>query len=256
MSYQSDKFRSSKQDQTPYLFHFTSGTTAQAKANLRSILEQKKLVSGSADCICFTASPITQIGSFFDTKVNRTNQPMYQPYGIAFARDTMIRTYGAKNVIYGDKIDEAALASLGLDWRFVHLDVDTDDFEWLREWRTHGKVFDFSNFPIEDILVITPTEAELHELIVEEDIDYSYDFDPYTGEAYPDVFEVYNRKWRGMSLERISFNQFKNDYAISAFTQDQIIGADMFDDVAEECKRQFDRFCETMRAAKMPPFVL
>lgn len=256
MSYQSDKFRSSKQDQTPYLFHFTSGTPAEAKVKLQSILEQKKLVSGSTDRICFTASPITQIGRFFETKVNRTNQPMYQPYGIAFARDTMIRTYGAKNVIYGDRNDEAALASLGLDWRYVHLDVDTDDFEWLREWRTHGNVFDFSNFPMEEILVITPTESVLHELIVEEDIDYSYDFDPYTGEAYPDVFEVYNRKWRGMSLERISFNQFKNDYAISTFTQSQIIGGDMFDDIAEEGKRQFDRFCESMRAAKMPPFVL
>lgn len=59
-----------------------------------------------------------------------------------------------------------------------------------------------------------------------------------------------------MPLERISFNQFKNAYAISAFTQDQIIGGEMFDDIAEEGKRQFDRFCKTMRAAKMPPFVL
>lgn len=256
MSYQSDKFRASKQDQTPYLFHFTKGGSAQAMANLRNILEQKKLTTNKRDYICFTASPITQIGNFFETKVNSTNQPMYQPYGIAFSRDTMIRTCGAKNVIYGDKVDEQALKRIGLDWRFEQLDVDAYDFEWLREWRIYGREFDFSNLPLEEILVITPTESDLHNLIVEEDIDYSVDIDPYTGEVYPDVFEVYNRKWRGMSLERIAYNEFNNDYAVSAFTQTQIIGEDMFDDIAEEGKRQFEKFCKTFRKAKMPPFKL
>lgn len=84
MSVKSDKFRIKKLDQSPYLFHFTSGTESEAKGKLKSILTEKKLRARNDDYICFTASPITQVGDFFLTKVNRTNLPMYQPYGIGF----------------------------------------------------------------------------------------------------------------------------------------------------------------------------
>lgn len=60
----SDKFRSSKRDQSPYLFHFTSGSEIEAKETLKTILEEKRLRSLTKDYICFTASPITQLGQF------------------------------------------------------------------------------------------------------------------------------------------------------------------------------------------------
>jgi len=37
-------------------------------------------------------------------------------------------------------------------WRFLKLDVDTYDYEYLREWRVPGKEFDFSGFPREHII--------------------------------------------------------------------------------------------------------
>ena len=95
--------------------------------------------------------------------------------GIAFSRDTMIRTCGVKNVIYGDKAEELALKRIGLDWGYEPLDVDAYDVEQLREWRIYGKELDVCNFPLEEMLIITPTESDLHDLIVQKDIDYTVD---------------------------------------------------------------------------------
>lgn len=96
----SDKFRRTRLDQTPYLFHFTKGTKKEGKESLYSILNQEKLISKKDDFVCFSASPITSIHKFFETKVNSTNLPMYQPFGIGFSRDLLIKEYGARNVIY------------------------------------------------------------------------------------------------------------------------------------------------------------
>ena len=68
-----------------------------------TILLEQRLISKAKDYICFTASPITQVGDFFETKVNKTGEPMYQPYGIGFSRDILIKEYNAQNVIYGKK---------------------------------------------------------------------------------------------------------------------------------------------------------
>ena len=96
----SDKFRRTRLDQTPYLFHFTKGTKKEGKESLYSILNQEKLISKKDDFVCFSASPITSIHKFFETKVKSTNLPMYQPFGIGFSRDLLIKEYGARNVIY------------------------------------------------------------------------------------------------------------------------------------------------------------
>lgn len=106
MSASSDKFRTKKLDQSPYLFHFASGTVDEAKNILKNILEEKRLRSLTKSYICITASPITQVGDFFQTKVSGTNQPMYQPYGIGFSRDLLIKYFGVKNVDYGDEADD------------------------------------------------------------------------------------------------------------------------------------------------------
>lgn len=238
MSISSDKFRTKKRDQSPYLFHFTSGNEYEAAEILKTILQEKKLKSKKNDYICFTASPITQVGEFFETLVNRTGQPMYQPYGIGFSRDILISKYGAKNVIYGDEADEKAVAKSGLCWRFLKLDVDSYDFEWLREWRVPGKDFDFSEFPKEHIIVIAPTDDKLLDFVTRDYYVQTWDYDENTGKKFDDWVEMYDRSWKGLSLESIRDQNFVDDYQVSGSTITQIIGADMFEEVSEQMSRK------------------
>ncbi len=238
MSKSSDKFRMKKRDQSPYLFHFIKGSLGVAEATLKTILAEKRLISKQNDYICFTASPITQVGDFFETLVNRTGQPMYQPYGIGFSRDILIRNYGAKNVIYGDEEDEKRVIVSGMGWRFLKLDVDEYDFEWLREWRTPGKVFDFSGFPKEHMIVIAPTDDKLLNFVTRDYCVKSWDYDEHTGEQFEDWVEAYDRCWKGSSLETIHNMNFVDDYQVSGSTVTQIIGADMFEEVTEQMSRK------------------
>lgn len=238
MSISSDKFRTKKRDQSPYLFHFTSGNEYEAAEILKTILQEKKLKSKKNDYICFTASPITQVGEFFETLVNRTGQPMYQPYGIGFSRDILISKYGAKNVIYGDEADEKAVSKCGLCWRFLKLDVDSYDFEWLREWRVPGKDFDFSEFPKEHIIVIAPTDDKLLDFVTRDYCVQTWDYDENTGKKFDDWVEMYDRSWKGLSLESIRDQNFVDDYQVSGSTITQIIGADMFEEVSEQMSRK------------------
>lgn len=225
-------------DQSPYLFHFTSGTENEANDKLKSILKEKKLRARNDDYICFTASPITQVGDFFQTKVNRTNLPMYQPYGIGFSRDILIRQFGAKNVVYGDSDDESLMFQIGMDWRFQKLDVDEYDFEYLREWRTPGKELDFSSFPQENIIVIAPTDDSLLDFVTREYCVLSWDIDEQTGQKFDDYVEQWDRVWKGVSLEQIKNQNLLNDYQVSGSTAEQKIGDDMFDAVTERMNRK------------------
>lgn len=238
MSLGSDKFRTKKLDQSPYLFHFTTGTAEMAKSILKQILEEKRLRARAKDYICFTASPITQVGEFFQTKVNRTGQPMYQPYGIGFSRDILIKNYGAKNVIYGDDADSVAMVKEGMDWRFLKLDVDEYDYEYLREWRIQGSEFDFSTFPKEHIIVIAPTEDSLLDFVTREYCVLSWDIDEQTGQKFDDYVEQWDRAWKGVSLEQIKNQNLLNDYQVSGSTASQKIGDDMFDAVTEQMMRK------------------
>ena len=246
MSIGSDKFRTKKRDQSPYLFHFISGKEYEAAEILKTILQEKCLRSRKDEYICFTASPITQVGEFFETLVNRTGQPMYQPYGIGFSRDILIRGYGAKNVIYGDEADEKTMANCGLSWRFLKLNVDSYDYEWLREWRVPGKEFDFSNFPKEHIIVIAPTDDKLLDFVTREYCVQSWDYDENTGEKFDDWLEMYDRSWKGLSLESIRNQNFINDYQVSGSTISQIIGADMFNEVSEQMDRKVKELNEAI----------
>lgn len=236
----SDKFRSSKRDQSPYLFHFTSGSEIEAKETLKTILEEKRLRSLTKDYICFTASPITQLGQFFETTVKKTGRPMYQPYGIGFSRDILIRDYGAKNVIYGDKEDATKLMACGMDWRFLELSIDDYDYEWLREWRIKGNEFDFSSFPKEHIIVIAPTDDSLIDFVTRDYCVQSWDYDESTGEKFEDWVEMYDRSWKGTSLEFIRDRNLLNDYQVSGSTLCQQIGGDMFNEVSEQMSRKAD----------------
>ena len=86
------KLRSKRIDQSPYLFHFTKGSLAQASESMYSIINQQKLIS-SKGYISFTASPITSLKKFFNTPISRTGLPLYQPIGIGFSRDILPLSY-------------------------------------------------------------------------------------------------------------------------------------------------------------------
>ena len=126
----------------------------------------------------------------------------------------------------------------GLGWRFLKLDVDEFDFEWLREWRTPGKVLDFSGFPKEQMIVIAPTDDKLFDFVTRDYCVQSWDYDEQTGEEFEDWVEMYDRSWKGSSLETIRNKNFVDDYQVSGSTITQIIGADIFDEVAEQMSRR------------------
>ena len=78
MSNPSDPMRAAKLDLSPYLFHFIKGHVSNPMADLMSILRDRKIYSRSRNnYICFTSSPITQVGQFFETQNHNTGKPLY-----------------------------------------------------------------------------------------------------------------------------------------------------------------------------------
>lgn len=223
----SDKFRITKKDITPYLFHFVNGHDDYPNDTLKKIMNEKQLVSKN-DYISFTASPVTSLDVFFRTKASKTGRPLYQPYGIGFSRDILIRDYGARNLIYFSD-DEFPNIPHELKWRSDRLNIEKYDFEWLREWRIHGNTFNFAEFPIEHIIVITPTANELLNIIVSEEPEIFVSGNPITGDIDYYVEETYKRKWKGYTLKQI--NMHDDDVSLSDSTNTQIIGKDMINDI-------------------------
>lgn len=229
MSIYNDKFRRARKDYSPYLFHFMKGEDPSPMDTMYKILEELKLKS-ERGYICFTASPLTSIGRFFETNVNRTGQPMYLPYGIGFSRDIIVRDYGARNVIYYDD-SEADLISKNLEWRSLRLNVDTFDFEYLREWRVKGTEFDFKGFPKEHIIIVAPNISNLNDLVIMHDVEFKPIIDYVNGEVEPDWDEVFKREWKGIAMDTV--DTFIDDFAVSGSTASQIIGQDMLDQLLE-----------------------
>lgn len=235
------KFRSVKPDQSPYLFHFTKGTSEEAKNAMNSIIEQKKLISKSTDYVCFTATPITAMHRFFKTTVNRTGLPMYQPFGIGFARD-----FGARNVIYCD-VEELRLIDDDFKWRTEPLIVNSYDFEYLREWRIKGKEFDFSGFPQDQIIIIAPYLDDLNDLVSGHDLVFKPIVNYVNGDIEPDWDEVFPRIYKGLSLNAIE-SGCTDDYQVSGATLSQKIDEDMLSEIlrgyADSEQRKKNNHCQ------------
>ena len=219
------KFRSVKLDQTPFLFHFTKGTAQKAKNTLYQILKGKQLKTEYNDYICFTASPITSLYNFFNTQTLKTGLPMYQPFGIGFSRDYLIKECGARNVIYGNS-EELKLIPSELQWRTQVLDIDNYDFEYLREWRIQGKIFDFSNVPFQHIVVVAPFIDDISDLVTNHDVEIMTTYNSLTDEVEPYLEEVFQRAYKGISLEEIQ-DLFHDDYEMSQSTEIQKKQEDM-----------------------------
>lgn len=92
MAYFNEKFKRARLDQSPYLFHFVNGRDKKPCETLLKILKEQKLKSDKG-YICFSASPITAIKRFFETKTNTTGNPLYNPFGIGFSRDLLVRDF-------------------------------------------------------------------------------------------------------------------------------------------------------------------
>ena len=153
---------------------------------------------------------------------------MYQPYGLGFSRDLLVKEYGARNVIYSSKEDLKSIPE-DLLWRSERLDVDVYDFEYLREWRIRGNVFDFSQFPKEQILIFAPTKEELNNFVVKHDLFFNPVVDYINEDIDPDWDEVFYRNYKGIKLHEALSKQ--DDYAVSASTVTQILGADMVNEL-------------------------
>lgn len=227
MSIVDEKFRKVRLDQTPYLFHFMRGTEDEAKTILGTILKEERLISSNG-YICFTASPVTALMDFFKTKKSTDGLPMYQPYGIGFSRDLLIKDYCARNVIYSTE-DEIAVLPQEIRWRTLKLEIGKYDFEYLREWRVPMGELNFKFFPKSEILIVAPTVKDLNDLIIFHDVQFNSVENYMTGDLEPDYEEIFRRAYKGMTLTEVA--EKKNDYEVSGATASQIIGEDMFADL-------------------------
>ena len=227
MSIFNDKFKRVRLDQSPYLFHFINSDDTNPLKTLQKILEEKKLISEKRSYICFSASPITAITKFFETPIHRTGRPLYQPWGVGFSRDRLVRDFNARNVIYTDGTENIPE---NLAWRTDKLNVDSYDFEYLREWRIKGTVFDFSQFPKEDIIVIAPTIDALNSVVTKFDMEFAPYVNYYTGDIIENWEESFTREWKGISVDTLGVI-YLDDYAISSGTISQILGEDMLEKI-------------------------
>ncbi len=207
---------------SPFLFHFTSGE--DPFGNINSIIDEQRLVCNSSaedylKAVCFTESPLTLSKQVFNY-MNSWSKPRFSKYGIAFKRDVLIRDYLARPVIYGDE-HEYKLLPDELKWRFELLDVNQHDFQWLREWRIKGEIFNFSNISTDDIIIITPTTEDLGKIVAFQEFD-ELDFEFDHGENFPYPIYKLSREWKGISFEMLS--SYSTDRELERDTDLQKIG--------------------------------
>ena len=215
----SENLVKNRNDLSPYLFHFTKGEDAYDK--LTNILNQLKLTSSTHDYICFTETPITHFRENL-LYMNSFYKPMLSFYGIGFRRDLLIKDFGAKSVIYGDKMDEANLKKIDMDWRFEELNVLTHDFTWLREWRIRHE-FDFSPISPEDIIIIAKTDDEVRSLCSLQELeDIDYEYEPEIGECTMWPMFSNLRGWKGISIEHVE--KLASDKEVDSYSKSLKIG--------------------------------
>lgn len=229
-----DKFKRTRLDQSPYLFHFINGYDTSPCNTLQKILEERRLIS-SKGYICFSASPVTAITKFFKTPTKKTGRPMYLPWGLGFSRDILVRDFGARNVIYTDGSEDIPE---NLAWRTDILNVDAYDFEYLREWRINGRTFDFTTFPKSDIIIVAPDYNSLNQLIAKFDMQFTPYVNYYTGDIEENWTEDFIREWKGVSVDKLGID-YLDDYAVSGSTISQIIGESMIEKLLSESPLNF-----------------
>lgn len=218
----SDKLRINRPDLSPYLFTFLRDQYPQEILHI--ILTEGRLLSSEHDYICFTDAPITCYLpnlDYFNSWKERGRSAMFTYYGIGISRDWLIKNMGARPVIYGSKEEESLLPD-SMKWRFLELDVEKNDFSWLREWRINKKEINLNTIPKEHVIFIVPTEDELKDFASKWNYDVDFDYDH--GETRPYLIEIKEnkREWKGFAISQIK--QMENDFQLSGATADQKIG--------------------------------
>ena len=105
--------RELREDISEYLFHFTKGN--DAFETLQKILDEGKLRSFNEEkYICFTETPITMLGSFFNYVERTFSTPtIIAPYGIGIRKDVLFKK-GARSVIYGTREEKKLLPKINM----------------------------------------------------------------------------------------------------------------------------------------------
>lgn len=217
MTNPSSSIRRHRDDLTPFLFHYTKGQTPYEV--LTKIINEKKLISSNG-FISFTEAPLSMSIKLFEY-MDKFQRAMYTPYGIGFDRDLLFKM-GARPVIYGTPEENKRIPD-EYQWRCLNMEPSSYDFSWLREWRVDSNTFDFSHLK-GNVIIITKTESELHDLITSEDIDIDWGYEPEIGQAIPSLYNIFIRELRGISLEKMTLQKIGSDGKLKECIDDQIIG--------------------------------
>lgn len=222
MENRSTEIRNKRKDLTPYLLHFIKGNNTP-KAILSKILTEECLRSDQG-VICFTEAPLTSCKEMFDL-MKQYPRPMYTEFGIGLPRD-LLYNLGARNIIYG-KGEELKLFPEDVQWRCLEFEPKSYDFTWLREWRLHKSVFDFSQYR-NDVFVITPTDCDLIEFTIPYDIDAEYEYEAGDDPTFNAWSSGY-RTWKGISMEEIVKRNLRDDIEVLTSINAQILGKETDD---------------------------
>lgn len=210
------KIIKSREGISDYVFHFTKGS--KAKNTLETIVSNRALkdVKGYG-YICFTEAPITMLPSMFSI-FRKYEEPMYAPYGIGINKNLFYKM-GGRPVIYGDENDRRIMPK-ELLWRFVHLNPDTYDYSWLREWRIPINHLDLN---IKDCFIIVDKKQdaiEMEELLIDLD-DIETDSQPEDGGICTELIGYFSKfkhiamddilELNNMTKEQIDFILDKQD---------------------------------------------
>lgn len=128
---------------TPWLPPSPEVTAAKTAFEvLREILQRGKIFGsgflnkGGYKCVSFTEWPVAELPALFalnDELAKVSEQPRYEPYGIAVRKEWLFQRNG-RPVIYSPD-SEYSLLPPELQWRYVRYEPPYIDFSWEREWR-------------------------------------------------------------------------------------------------------------------------
>lgn len=211
MTNPSENIRKKRRDLSPYLFHFTNYEAL-------CLILNEECIKSKRGFQCFTEAPLTSMLKLLDYMAS-FSKPIFDQYAIGFSRDDLFSKYNARPVILGSEQELKDIPST-YDWRKQELNVYTNDFEWLREWRIKGD-FDFSLMAHENIIIVAKSEDDL------DCIRYNYkllDVFLDDDQNFIDADIEITRAYRGISMETLLKERIKNDYQLKDLLDQQEIG--------------------------------
>ena len=165
-----------REDISDKLVHFIKGNTfGDAFENLRSIVNEKRLIGGSGfikgeyNCVCFSEAPLSSLEHGL---LNSSAYSRYSPFGVVFDKKWVFEK-GGRPVIYQPDSEFDALPE-SHKWRHVRYEPTADepiDFSWEREWRIQS---DELHFDPSSAALVVPDQDWANILIEEHEADQDY----------------------------------------------------------------------------------